>query len=94
MLLDQLPVPPQIPVPAVPVHVPLAARAGFTDKANATAAARMLGIKLRRDARTRTKEYLVFIGFGWRVLGLASCVVLFLSYELLPQESNHDKHKK
>ena len=36
---------------------------GFTDKANAYAVARMLGIKRRRDARTLTKRYLFFMVF-------------------------------
>ena len=52
MLLVQFPVPPQIPEPAAPVHVPLAAFDVFTDNASANAVARMLGIKRRRDART------------------------------------------
>ena len=61
VLLNQLPVPPQIPVPAAPVHVPLCACEGLMHNAMAKAAARIPGIRRRREARTRTRLYLDFI---------------------------------
>jgi hypothetical protein len=54
-----------MPLPAEPFQMALAAFDGFTDKANANAVARMLGIKRRRDARILTKLNLFFMVLSW-----------------------------